>query len=288
MFFFVDGLGLAPASRTNPVNEEVCPTLCRLIAAHGTPIDACLGVPGLPQSATGQATMLTGINASRIMGRHVEGFPGPSLRRLVERDNLFLGLKHRGKHSRFADAYLADSIDEIRARRFRSVTTTISLSCPEVIALRAELFSNQAICHDITRESLMSKGYDGPLVTPQAAGEHLVQIALAYDFTLFEFFQTDRVGHAGNYEDAAAVLRRVDAFLEVVCRQIESLGVLFILTSDHGNIEAIDSHGHTTNPVPLIAKGPGADILLGSVSSLVDVTPRLLRVLVPETANGEL
>jgi hypothetical protein len=40
-------------------------------------LDASLCVPGLPQSATGQAALLTGLNAPELMGRHIEGFPPP-------------------------------------------------------------------------------------------------------------------------------------------------------------------------------------------------------------------
>ena len=86
-FLFIDGVGIKPPAADNPVNPEVCPALCRLIEHHGKPIDACLSMPGLPQSATGQATMFTGVNAPVFMGRHCEGFPGPSLRKKIEEDN---------------------------------------------------------------------------------------------------------------------------------------------------------------------------------------------------------
>ena len=46
-------------------------------------LDATLGVPGLPQSATGQTTLLTGVNAARHIGHHQVGTPGPSLRPLL-------------------------------------------------------------------------------------------------------------------------------------------------------------------------------------------------------------
>ena len=62
VFLFMDGVGLRESAADNPVNPEVCPTLCRLIANHSKPIDACLGVEGLPPSATGQATMFTDVN----------------------------------------------------------------------------------------------------------------------------------------------------------------------------------------------------------------------------------
>ena len=132
VFLFIDGVGMRAPAPDNPVNPEVCPTLCRLIARHAVPVDACLSTSGLPQSATGQATMFTGVNAPVFMGRHCEGFPGPSLRKKIEEDNLFLQLKARGKRVRFADAYLVESADELVARRFKSVTTVMALTAPEV------------------------------------------------------------------------------------------------------------------------------------------------------------
>ncbi|MDD5706674.1 MAG: peptidase [Kiritimatiellae bacterium] len=279
LFIFIDGLGIAPAAPDNPVSPAICPFLHQLIAAHSSPIDACLGVPGLPQSATGQASLFTGVNAAQVMGRHVEGFPGPTLRKLVENDNIFLTLQRAQRRARFADAYLADSVDEIRARRFRSVTTIAALSCPDTIALRQDLLANQGVCHDLTREILLPKGFLGPVITPQMAAEHLAQIALGYDLTLFECFRTDLAGHTCNLDEARAVLTSLDGFLSTLFPMAVEMGILVLLTSDHGNIESAKSHGHTFNPVPFIAQGPGADQLRASVSSLVDVTPQLLRVL---------
>ena len=83
LFLFIDGVGIRDAATDNPVNPEVCPVLCRLVSKHGKPIDARLGIDGPPQSATGQATMFTGVNCASAMGKHCEGFPGPNLRKIV-------------------------------------------------------------------------------------------------------------------------------------------------------------------------------------------------------------
>jgi bisphosphoglycerate-independent phosphoglycerate mutase (AlkP superfamily) len=57
---------------------------------------------------------------------------------------------------------------------------------------------------------------------------------------------------------------------------------LFILTSDHGNIEDLSTRGHTFNPVPLVARGPHAGQILAGSTSLIDVMSRILRVICPE------
>ncbi len=249
--------------------------------AHAVFIDACLDTKGLPQSATGQTTMFTGVNAAHYMGRHCEGFPGPSLRRLIEESNLFMELARKGLRCRFADSYMVDSVDDIRVRRFKSVTTVMSLTQPETISVQDDLLANQAVFHDITRAGLYEKGHAIPVITPQQAAEHLIQVARSYDFTLFEFFQTDLAGHSCNYDHACETLKMLDLFLDSVVKLCKTTGMLLILTSDHGNIEDMGTRGHTRNPVPLIAIGPGADEIKANAVSLTDITPRITRLMVP-------
>ena len=277
LFLFIDGVGLREPAADNPVNPEVCPTLCRLIERHGAPVDACLAVDGLPQSATGQATMFTGVNAPAFMGRHCEGFPGPSLRKKIEEGNLFLELKARGRRVKFADAYLVESADELVARRFKSVTTVMALTAPETISTLGDLLDDQALMQDLTRETIQDRYPDIPTITPEDAAAHLFGIARAYDFTLYEFFQTDVAGHSMDYERACSVLRTYDRFLAALVRYTAAAGITLLMTSDHGNIEAVSERGHTRNPVPFIALGPREEEMRASVKSLVDVTPAILR-----------
>ncbi len=151
LFLFIDGVGMTKANADNPINSEVCPTLCRLFEDHAKPIDACLGVDGPPQSATGQATMFTGVNCPMVMGRHCEGFPGMELRKIIEENNLFLQLKKRGKTVKFADAYLVDSAEELAGRRFKSVTTVMALTAPETVSTADDLIEDHAVMQDLNQ-----------------------------------------------------------------------------------------------------------------------------------------
>lgn len=276
IFLFVDGVGLAAPSADNPLNAEVCPQLWRLIERHSKPIDACLGVEGPPQSATGQATMFTGVNCARAMGRHCEGFPGPALRKIIEEDNIFLKLKRRSFKVGFADAYLVDSADELALRRFKSVTTVMALTVPEVVSTIDDLFMDRALMQDLTRETIQDRYPDVPVIPPQQAAEHLFGIARENDFTLFEYFQTDVAGHSLDYARACAVLRIYDRFLSALLAYTEAAGMTVVITSDHGNIEAMNERGHTRNKVPFVAFGPKGKFLLDRVESLSDVTPQLM------------
>ena len=230
----------------------------------------------MPQSATGQATMFTGVNCSEAIGRHCEGFPGPALRKIIEEDNLFLELRNRGKRVRFADAYLVESADELKARRFKSVTTVMALTTPETITTVEDLSEDRALMQDLTRETIQDAYPDIPVVEPERAAEHLFQIARANDFTLYEFFQTDVSGHSMDYARACEVLRLYDRFLASLIRYTEAAGITLVMTADHGNIESIGERGHTCNPVPFVTYGPGEMFIRDKVMSLTDVTPALL------------
>ena len=277
ILLFIDGVGLREPATDNPITPEVCPALCRLFARHAVPIDACLAVDGLPQSATGQATMFTGVNAPIFMGRHCEGFPGPSLRKKIEEGNLFLSLKQRGKRVCFADAYLVEDAAELAARRFKSVTTVMALTTPEVIATADDLADDQAVMQDLTRETIQDRYPDIPVISPEDAAAHLFALARVNDFTLYEFFQTDVAGHSMDYARACEVLRLYDRFLAALLRYVEAAGLTLVMTSDHGNIESMDEQGHTRNPVPFVAFGPKEAEIRAAVKSLVDVTPAILR-----------
>ena len=281
VFIFIDGVGMREPAADNPVNPEVCPALCRLMERNCTPCDACLSVDGPPQSATGQTAMFTGVNAPLFMGRHCEGFPGPSLRKTIADGNLFTELRKRGLRVKFADAYLVDSPEELAARRFKSVTTVMALTAPETILTESDLREDSAVMQDITRETIRDRYPDIPAIKPETAAEHLFSVSRGCDFTLCEYFQSDIAGHSMDYARACATLRTFDRFLSVLLRFTDASGTTFAMTSDHGNIENMSERGHTRNPVPFIARGPRAQEMLARVKSLTDVTPALLDAMRP-------
>jgi 2,3-bisphosphoglycerate-independent phosphoglycerate mutase len=276
LFLLVDGLGLGGSDPAdNPVRSGRCPHLQGFMD-QAAPVDAGLGVPGIPQSATGQTALFTGINAAAAMGRHVEGFPGAELRRIIRAHNLYDRLADLGFRSTFANAYYVTDLGDVPQRRLQSVTTVAALKAFGGVRDLPAMLRNDAVYQDLTRESLRARGYGGPLVTPAESARHLMAIAGRYDFTVFEYFQTDRAGHKGSREDVLRVLGLLDEFMAELRSFPETPGHLLILTSDHGNIEAGGTPRHTANPVPFLALGEGAEILRASVRSIVDVAPAII------------
>ena len=269
IFVFVDGLGIGPEDpAVNPLADRArFPTLGRMLA-ESVALDAQLGVPGLPQSATGQAALLTGLNAPQLMGRHMEGFPPPRLKTVVQEHNLFSKLLAAGKSCTFANEYFLDDVAHIPPRR-ESVTTVATLQAFGGVRGKADLAENRAVYHDLTREALRARGYDGPLITPEESAAHLIDIANDHDFTLFEFFQSDHAGHSGDEARIFQTLEKLDRFFAA----LQQFNGLLIVTSDHGNIEDLTTRSHTANPVPLYASNPEFYLGLKEISQL---TPAIL------------
>jgi hypothetical protein len=293
LFVFVDGLGIgANDPAVNPLaNRKHFPNIGKILD-QSIPLDATLGVPGLPQSATGQAALLTGLNAPKLMGRHIEGFPPPRLKALVQAHNIFSKLLAAGKSCTFANAYWLDDLAHIPPRR-ESVTTVATRAAFGGVRGKADLLAGRAVYQDLTREKLRARGYDGPLITPEEAAGHLLGIANDHDFTLFEFFETDHAGHSGNWKkifhpskareadrtedgrqriaDPWKTLEKLDRFFS----NLWKFDGLLIVTSDHGNIEEMTTRSHTMNPVPLFASKPE---LFQSLERIDQLTPKLLKV----------
>lgn len=272
LFVFVDGLGAGQDStEVNPLADACRYPVLNGLLRSAVPIDAGLGVAGYPQSATGQTSLLTGRNAAQVMGRHVEGFPPSGLRGVIEENNIFLSLLSLGKTAAFANAYWLDDIS-CMPKRLHSVTTVASLAAFGGVRGKKDLLENRAVYHDLTREMLLERGYAGPVISPETAGEQLLKIAYEYDFTLFEFFETDRAGHSGDSRMISRILDKLERFLNVV----SGFRGNFILTSDHGNIEDSGSSGHTLNPVPFYVSD---SCCFPRVLSVEEVSPAIISYL---------
>lgn len=296
LLLFVDGVGLAPASDDNPLATTPAPALAALLGGPLTvervqrrdglllaAVDARLGVDGLPQSATGQTALFTGVNAPREVGHHVTAFPGPRLRAILAQHSVLKRAAERGHAVTFANpftrAYFAHL--ESRRRRTHSATTWAALAAGVELRSAADLAAGRAVSWDVRRDRFQAALSDGepavPVIEPAAAGRHLAALAGDHRLTLWESFLTDLAGHFRFGITAAEAIGRLDGLLGgLLAARPEELTV--ILTSDHGNVEAGGHKRHTTNPVPLLAVGPAAE-RFARVEALTDVAGALLAAL---------
>ena len=293
---FLDGVGIGKKdTASNPFFSARLPNLRSLLGGslpslrssrcsgdHAilVPINATLGVPGLPQSGTGQTTLFTGINASRLLGRHFGPYPHSALRPVIQEKNIFHQLKKRGRHVCFANAYPVQFFQYIASGKTRLTVTTVSCQMAGVPLRGAdELVKNEGISSDITRERWNDLGYpDMPVITPEEAGGHLSKLSRSHDFTLFEYFLPDHAGHDQSMEQAVNTLERVDGFLGGILEAFDHDTMTLLITSDHGNVESLDVRTHTRNPVPLIVAGEHRNFLAGRIKNLAHVAPAILQL----------
>ena len=239
------------------------------------PTDACLGVPGLPQSATGQTSILAGLNAPAAIGRHINGYCTKSLAALLDGHSLFSRVKAGGGEATFANAYTPRFFE--RPPRFLSVTTIATRQAGVRVRTLEDLARGEALFHDFTNRLLLERGYSLPPVTPQEAGRRLAALTSAHTFTMYEHFLTDLVGHARDMARAVEILENLDALLDGLLSHLDLSRHLVVLTSDHGNVEDLSTKQHTLNPVPTLCWGNGAFGLTAGIRNLADIAPAILR-----------
>jgi hypothetical protein len=166
---------------------------------------------------------------------------------------------------------------EQKDRRYRPSASTLATLAGGLHCFRtlAQLEAGEAVAFDIDHSVLRELGHDLEPVAPEEAGRRAAAVAGQNDFTLYEHFLTDKAGHGREMAEAVTVLERLDAFLGGVFAHLPE-DVLFVLTSDHGNVEDLSVKTHTYNDVPTIAKGPGAAAFAARIRSLTDIAPAIL------------
>jgi hypothetical protein len=287
---FLDGVGLAAATTANPFAAAAEGFFHELLggplsveqqtSSDGLllqPIDACLGIEGLPQSATGQTSLFTGINAAAHLGRHRAAFPNEALKELIDRSALMKQVVEQGGSASFANAYSENYFDLVaQGKRRHSVTTLCVFAARLPFRTTEDLRGGNAVYWDITRHRLETANHPG-IVTGYEAGRHLARISGTLDLLVYESFLSDLIGHRQAFDDAVELVSLLDDFLRGVVENLEP-GTTLLVTSDHGNLEDL-SHGvHTTNPVPLLAVGPAA-ATFSRARSITDVAGLVMEVL---------
>lgn len=292
LVLFFDGIGVGENDpETNPFADGA---FRRLAAAGGRlsdpegsyrPLDATLGVPGLPQSATGQTTLLTGENAARLAGGHLPGLPGPTLLPLLERRSLFVRMRREGLRPTFANAYTRAHLEAPRPR-WSATTRMVKASGVPFRMLDDEGARGRALLHDYTGAWARRRGVAAPAHDAASAARVLVDLLDDHDLVLYEYFLTDVVAHRGTREQQRTEARRAEDLVDAVLAAADLRRSRIVVVSDHGNLEDNRHRLHTRNPVPLLAWGAQADTLVASIADLTGLTPALLR-LPGSTATSE-
>lgn len=274
LFLFLDGIGLgADDPKTNPLSRANMPTLSALLdgrrlLANSAPfengrasllaVDAGLGVSGLPQSATGQAVLLTGRNIPAELGYHYGPKPNPEVAATLRDGGLFGRLKAAGKTSALLNAYPPRYFDGIDSgkRLYSSIPLAVT-NAGLPLFTEQDFFAGRGLSADFTGQGWRDLlGYtETPILDPQQAGGKLALLSMQYDFAFFEYWASDYAGHK---QDMPWAVLQMETFDGVLAGLLDTWNLdegLILLTSDHGNMEDLSVRKHTHAPVPALVIG---------------------------------
>jgi 2,3-bisphosphoglycerate-independent phosphoglycerate mutase len=308
LFLFLDGVGLGTENPDyNPFAQVSLPHLEKLLGGHklvangtqealliNTPfatllaVDATMGVEGIPQSATGQAALLTGKNVPVWLGRHEGPKPTQPIVELTRQCSIFNALQEHGKSAGLLNAFpprYFDSID--RDYRLPGVIALAAKQAGIQLKTKYDLFASRAISADFTGEGWRSYlGYpDTPLLNAIQAGQRLCDLADQTDLAVFEYWLTDIAGHHQDLQAARTILETLDKVIGSLAQVWDFDMGLILLISDHGNLEDLSTRHHTLNDVPLLLIGSqklrdkflkGLNEHCRSKPDLTDIAPAIL------------
>ncbi len=303
ILFFIDGCGMGRPDTGNPfyMAQSLYLPLWQgaAILPDNTPltaIDATLGIPGPPQSASGQTALFCGAGASEIANRHHNGYPDALLRKIIMKKNLLLSLKKKGANARFLNAYpvfheffraehvriKADGhfwFSETFPARFKrmiSVTSCMLLASGQNPFSEADIRRGRSLYQDYSNRQLIAQGLQLPEYSPLQAAEIIVAAAKDCEFMLYEYFQTDIYAHRRSFNDCLDLIKGLDTLLGSLISRLDRKLDTLVVTSDHGNLEDYHQRGHSRNPVPFLAWGRYGEFLRAKVKNLSDVAPAIL------------
>ncbi len=305
LFLFMDGVGLgANDPSRNPMAIASMPTLSALLGgkrliAEAAPreearatllsIDARLGVEGTPQSASGQAALLTGRNVPAEIGGHYGPKPNRPIASILEAGSVFMEVSRRGGRVALLNAYPPRYFESIRSRRRLYSSIPMAAHAAGVgLKTSDDLRAQQALSADFTAAGWVAQPDfpPAPVLTPYDAGRRLADLAGQFEMSWFDYWPSDYAGHRGVMADAISLLELFDHVVHGLIDAWDDAAGLVVITSDHGNLEDLAKRGHTLNPVPGLLIGSLAlrrDFSRG-LKDLTGFAPAMLRTIFPPPA----
>lgn len=303
IFIFFDGVGIGEASQSNPfyvAQTEYLPfykggcTLPDQIPIK--PIDAQMGVAGMPMSATGQTSLFTGVNIPALVNGHRDSYPDLLMRKIIKEKSIFSLLMKKNLSARFLNVfpethhlytpeniYIQDNGEFFMSPLFRSqIHRSLSATTCMMIANRMrpfgenDILKERALFHDFTNQSLGRNLQHIPKFSPEKAAEILYKSSHNYDLVLYEFFQTDLFGHGFEFDECIELIRDLNRFVKHLISIMDRKKDTLLISSDHGNLEDDSTQLHTHNPVPLLCWGYKSLELQHQINSLPDVRPAII------------
>jgi len=294
----MDGIGLnSDDAEINPFSKANMPHLQELLGGQKLvasaapfengrvtllPLDPNMGVDGLPQSATGQAALLTGKNVPSIVGEHYGPKPNKAVAKVIREGSIFSEMVKRSYSAALLNAYPQGYFDGINSgRRLYSAIPQAVTDAGIPLMTREDYDRGDALAADFTGQGWIKHlGYTGsPVFDGPSAGIKLHELSQKYDFAFFEYWPSDYAGHRQDHQAAVSLMESFDQVLGGLLKAWEDQSGLVLITSDHGNMEDLGTRRHTANPVPALVIG-SEDLrrqFTANLHNLADVAPAIMQ-----------
>ena len=236
----------------------------------------------MPQSASGQGAILTGINVPLRIGKHWGPKPNVAIKAILQEDNLFQRLVNHGCSVALANAYPPTFLRGIESGRRGLSAIQLAINSAGVdLCTEADLRNGRAFAADFTGESwrLQLGIKDAPVLMPEEAGRRVAWASQDYELLLFDHWITDVIGHRGSMDEAIALLERLDEVLGGILKEWRAEDGLLLIASDHGNLEDKSTRRHTNNRVPVLMMGKGHQRVIEKITDISDISPALVAYL---------
>jgi 2,3-bisphosphoglycerate-independent phosphoglycerate mutase len=243
------------------------------------PTDASLGVDGLPQSGTGQASLFCGFNAPKFVGKHFGPYPYSTTIPILQKESLLVYFRDKYDSSYFANAYPKVFFDYVSSGRSRLSVTTLTCKLTGVRLNRvSDVKAGNALTAELTNERWNQRlGYKLKVIKPKTAARRLLRIAERYKFTLYEYYLSDHIGHLRLANEFEKIFSEMDEFLFTLLDEVDSKKMTLLICSDHGNLEDLSVKTHTRNPALTITAGKSAKQIADSVKDISQIKQSIIK-----------
>lgn len=276
LFLFIDGVGISHTTDNNPMSTlfkgvtgvdllmDNLPILNHDLLLKA--IDPILGIKGVPQSATGQTSIMTGINSQKSLGYHLTAFPNKELMKLLKEYGLLKELKEMGLDVTCINLYSQEYFIKRKERRKNMFpVSALSVMYADLpFRFIEEYLKGEAIVADITSRRIGE-------ITPEEAAQRVLNISKNHDLLFFEYFLTDTYGHKKDHTALKRECKKLNSFIENLWGSGHN-NLDIVVCSDHGNAECSDIANHTSNPVPYLFLTKNISLKQNLLNSVNDIT----------------
>jgi len=184
----------------------------------------------------------------------------------------------------FLNCYTPKYFDHVHKKpKLVSASTLVQMASGRPLKTLEDLREKKGIYMDINHEILrdMAREFLSPgdeLFQPISAfevGKRVFPNFQNYDLCLYEYFLTDKVGHAKDWNYAEKVIQNLEDFFRGILSTMNPEVDQLIVTSDHGNLEDLRIDVHAKNPVPTFLYGKFTSEWKDKIKNLSDIPKRI-------------